>query len=150
MNRWLFKQEPDCYAFADLVRDGGTVWDGVTNALALKHLRLCQPGDLGFFYHTGKEKNVVGIFEITGTAAPLPDAENDKLVAVPVKPVRALSKPVSLAAIKADPLFADWELVRNSRLSVMPCPEELWDRVLEMAGAEPEKVVAKIKTKKPR
>jgi len=146
MSRWLFKQEPDCYSFADLVRDGGTLWDGVANALALKHLRRCQPGDMGFFYHTGKEKKVVGIFEITATAAPLPDAENDALIALPVKPVRALANPVSLAAIKADPLFADWELVRNSRLSVMPCPAELWNRVLDLAGEAP----AEKKTKKPR
>ncbi len=146
MNRWLFKQEPDRYSFADLVRDGGTVWDGVANALALKHLRRCQPGDVGFYYHTGKEKNVVGIFEITATAAPLPDAENEAPVAPSVKPVRSLANPVSLAAIKADPLFAEWELVRNSRLSVIPCPEELWNRVLELAGEIP----AEKKTKKPR
>ena len=137
MSRWLFKQEPECYSFADLERDGETLWDGVTNALALKHLRLCQPGDVAFFYHTGKEKNVVGILEIIGTALPDPNAENDKLVIVPVKAVRALAKPVSLAAIKADPLFAQWELVCNSRLSVMPCPEELWNRVLELAGEQP-------------
>ena len=92
MNRWLFKQEPDCYSFADLVRDGGTLWDGVANALALKHLRRCQPGDMGFYYHTGKEKKVVGIFEIIATAAPLPDVENDVIIAPPVKPVRALAK----------------------------------------------------------
>ena len=148
MSRWLFKQEPDCYSFADLVRDGETLWDGVTNALALKHLRRCQPGDVAFYYHTGKEKNVVGILEITGTALPDPNAENDKLVIVPVKAVRPLAKPVSLAAIKADPLFAQWELVRNSRLSVMPCPEDLWNRVLELAGEELEK--AREQTKKPR
>ena len=145
MNRWLFKQEPDCYSFADLVRDGGTFWDGVANALALKHLRRCQPGDMGFYYHTGKEKKVVGIFEIIATAAPLPDVENDVIIAPPVKPVRALANPVSLAVIKADPLFAEWELVRNSRLSVMPCPEELWNRVLELAGETP----AEANTKKP-
>ena len=149
MNRWLFKQEPDCYSFADLVRDGGTSWDGVANALAQKHLRRCQPGDTGFFYHSGKEKKVVGIFQITATAAPIPGAENDKLVAVPVIAVRELANPVSLAAIKADPLFAEWELVRISRLSVMPCPEELWNRVLELAGEVPEAKAAK-KMKKPR
>ena len=144
MSRWLFKQEPECYSFADLLRDGGTMWDGVANALALRHLRRCRPGETGFYYHTGKEKSIVGIFEITAAAAPLPDAANDALVAPSVKPVRALANPVSLAAIKADPLFADWELVRNSRLSVMPCPEEFWNRVLVLAGE------TRQETKKPR
>ena len=145
MSRWLFKQEPVCYSFADLLRDGGTLWDGVANALALKHLRRCRPGETGFYYHTGKEKNVVGILEVTGEPIPDPEFDDPKFVAVPVKAVRALAKPVSLAAIKADPLFAQWELVRMSRLSVMPCPDELWNRVLELAG---EKLGTK--TKKPR
>ncbi len=144
MSRWLFKQEPECYSFADLVRDGETLWDGVANALALKHLRRCQPGETGFYYHTGKEKSIVGIFEITVTAAPLPDADHDAVFAPSVKPVRALANPVSLAAIKADPLFVEWELVRNSRLSVMPCPEAYWNRVLELAGENRQL------TKKPR
>lgn len=148
MSRWLFKQEPDCYSYADLERDGGTLWDGIANALALKHLRLCRSGDLAFFYHTGKEKNVVGILEVTGDPIPNPESDDAKLVAVPVKAVRALAKPVSLAAIKADPLFAEWELVRMSRLSVMPCPDELWNRVLELAGEVVE--TGKKKTKKPR
>jgi predicted RNA-binding protein with PUA-like domain len=131
---WLFKQEPSCYGYADLERDGSTNWDGVTNALALKHLRACQAGDLAFFYHTGEEKAIVGILEITGDAEPDPNQENDKLVMLPVKAVRKLAIPVSLAAIKADPDFNDWELVRNSRLSVMPCSEAIWRKVLEMAG----------------
>ncbi len=148
MSRWLFKQEPDCYSYADLERDGGTLWDGIANALALRHLRLCRSGDLAFFYHTGKEKNIVGILEVTGDPIPDPNSDDGKLVAVSVKPVRALSKPVSLAAIKADPLFAEWELVRMSRLSVMPCPDALWNRVLELAGEAPAN--GNTKTKKPR
>ncbi len=140
MAHWLFKQEPDVYSFADLVGDGATLWDGITNALALKHLRLCQAGDTAFFYHTGKEKAIVGILEITGTACPDPTLDDEKLVVVPVKAVRALAHPVTLATIKADPLFKMWELVRMSRLSVMPCGDELWNRVLELAG----------ETKKPR
>ena len=146
MSRWLFKQEPDCYSFADLLRDGATIWDGVTNALALKHLRRCRVGDQLFYYHTGKDKNIVGIAEVTGDPLPDPKSNDTKLVAVAVKPVRALARLVSLAAIKADPFFAEWELVRNSRLSVMPCPEEFWTRVLELAG----EVADKKKTKKPR
>ena len=142
MSRWLFKQEPDCYPYSQLVLDGGTLWDGVANALALKHLRLCEPGDLAFYYHTGKEKNIVGILQVTGPPVPNPSMHDEKFVAVPVKAVRELARPVSLATIKADPLFAEWELVRMSRLSVMPCPVELWNRVLELAGEEPEAVKA--------
>jgi predicted RNA-binding protein with PUA-like domain len=149
MARWLFKQEPDCYSFADLLRDSETVWDGITNALALIHLRQCMPGDLAFYYHTGKEKAIVGIAGIIGAPTPDPNLDDDKLVVVQVKAVRALAQPVSLATIKADPLFAEWELVRNSRLSVMPCPDELWNRVLELAGETAEVATPK-KTKKPR
>ena len=134
MARWIFKQEPDCYSFDDLMRDSETVWDGITNALALKHLRRCVPGDLAFYYHTGKEKAIVGIAGIIGAPIPDPDSDDPKLVVVPVKAVRALATPVRLASIKADPLFAEWELVRNSRLSVMPCSGEFWNRVLELAG----------------
>ncbi len=134
MAHWLFKQEPDVYSYANLVSDGATLWDGITNALALKHLRLCQAGDTAFFYHTGKEKAIVGILEITGPACADPALDDPKLVVVPVKAVRALAKPVTLATIKAELLFATWELVRMSRLSVMPCPDELWKRALVLAG----------------
>ena len=137
MAHWLFKQEPDCYSFDDLVRDSQTMWDGITNALALKHLRRCDAGDLAFVYHTGKEKSIVGIATIVGAPIPDPNFDDEKLVVVPVKAVRALANPVSLATIKADPLFAEWELVRNSRLSVMPCSEEIWNRVLELAREVP-------------
>ena len=138
MARWIFKQEPDCYSFDDLMRDSETIWDGITNALALKHLRQCAAGDLAFCYHTGKEKAIVGIAEIAGPPIPDPNFADEKLVVVPVRAVRALAKSVTLATIKADPLFAEWELVRNSRLSVMPCPEGLWNRVLELAGEKPD------------
>ncbi len=133
MALWLFKQEPDCYSFADLVRDGKTNWDGISNALALKHLRTCAAGDRVLYYHTGKEKAIVGIMEIIGAPIPDPNLEDEKLVVVPVKPIALLPNPVSLAAIKAEKLFADWELVRMSRLSVMPCSPERWAKILEMA-----------------
>lgn len=126
---WLFKQEPDCYSFADLERDGETLWDGVTNALALKHLRSVRPGDQVLFYHTGREKAVVGVMEIAGEPQPDPKQDNEKLVAVPVRMVKRFVKPVTLATLKADPLFAEWELIRLARLSVMPCPEEIWERI---------------------
>src|SRR4051812_32708293 len=120
MALWLFKEEPESYSFADLQRDGSAVWDGVTNALAQKHLRAVKAGDRVLYYHTGDEKAVVGVAEVTAGPSPAPDDPAGKLVVVTVKPVRALKKPVTLAAIKADPAFAGWELVRVPRLSVMP------------------------------
>src|SRR5262245_50879659 len=112
MALWLFKQEPAAYSFADLQRDGRTVWDGVGNALALKNLRQVQAGDLAFFYHTGKEKAVVG--EMRVTAGPREGAGPGSVV-VEVEPLRALPRPVPLGAIKGDTLLADWELVRLPR-----------------------------------
>ncbi|MGL6094195.1 MAG: EVE domain-containing protein [Fimbriiglobus sp.] len=138
MARWLFKQEPDCYSYAALERDGETLWDGVANALALKHLRAAKPGDVAFFYHTGDEKAVVGVMEITGDPRPDPTQNDPKLAVVPVKPVRRLATPVTLAAIKADPAFATWELVRMARLSVMPVSDEIWAKIEEMAGGTAE------------
>ena len=125
MALWLFKEEPTHYNYADLEREGQTVWDGVTNALALIHLRKVKAGDRILYYHTGKEKAVV--------------AEAKALVAkdgvVTVAPVRWLPKPVPLADIKADKTFKDWELVRISRLSVMPVSPAQWKRIEEMASA---------------
>lgn len=132
MSFWLFKEEPGTYSFADLKRDGTTTWGGVTNALAQKHLRAIRKGDRIFFYHTGDEKAVVGVMEATADPQSDPDDAAGKRVVVTVKPVRSLAKPVSLAAIKADKSFADWELVRISRLSVMPVPSELWAKIEEM------------------
>src|SRR4051812_9427885 len=125
MARWLFKQEPECYSYADLQKDGSTLWDGVTNALAQKHLRAIKKGDKVFFYHTGDEKAVVGVMEVTADPQPLAD---DATVGVKVKPSKKLKNPVTLAAIKADAAFAEWELVRISRLSVMPVSDEIWKR----------------------
>jgi predicted RNA-binding protein with PUA-like domain len=135
MALWLFKQEPDCYSFADLQKDGTTTWDGVTNALAQKHLRAVKKGDRVLFYHTGDEKAVVGVMQVTEGPTPAPEDTIGKRVVVTVKPVKKLKNPVTLAAIKADPAFADWELVRMSRLSVMPVNEEVWKKIEEMSTA---------------
>lgn len=132
MALWLFKVEPDCYSFADLEKDGVTTWDGVTNAVAQKHLRSVKAGDRVFFYHTAKEKAVVGIMQVMADPTPAPDDETGKRVVVTVKPVRKLKSPVTLAAIKADKTFADWELVRISRLSVMPVSEAIGKRIEEL------------------
>ena len=135
MANWLFKEEPGTYSFANLQRDGTTTWTGVSNALAQKHLRAVKKGDRVFFYHTGDEKAVVGVMEVTAEPTPDPADETGKRVAVTVKPVRALKSPVTLAAIKADKAFAAWELVRQARLSVMPVPDDLWAKVEKMGGA---------------
>jgi predicted RNA-binding protein with PUA-like domain len=135
MPHWLFKEEPGTYSFDDLVRDGTTVWSGVTNALAQKHLRAIKKGDRVFFYHTGGEKAIVGIMEATADPTPDPDDEAGKRVVVTLKPVRKFKSPVTLATIKADSAFADWELVRIARLSVMPVPEAIWAKIEKMGNA---------------
>jgi predicted RNA-binding protein with PUA-like domain len=132
MGRWLFKEEPTHYNFADLERDGTAVWDGVANALAQQHLRKVRPGDRVFYYHTGKEKAVVGEMKVIRGPEPNPDAPDEKQVAVIVKAVRRLQHPVPLGRIKADPAFKDWELVRLPRLSVMPVTDAQWQRVEEL------------------
>jgi len=126
---WLFKQEPEAYCYADLERDGATTWDGVANALALQHLRKVRAGDRIWFYHTGKEKAVVG--EMTALADPV---EVAKAVTVQVGPVRRLARPVSLAVVKADELLKGWDLTRLPRLSVMPVTAEQWSRVETLAA----------------
>ena len=137
LQSWLFKQEPDCYSFGDLQRDGITIWDGVTNNLALKHLRNVAIGDRILFYHTGKEKAVVG--EMTVIEGPMPDpqATDPKWVVVKVKPVKKWPRPVTLGEIKKDPQLQDWDLVKNSRLSVMPVSAEQWKRLVALSQAKP-------------
>ncbi len=132
MAYWLFKQEPSSYSYSSLERDTRTTWDGVTNNLALKNLRSAKRGDMAFFYHTGEEKQIVGIMEILTDG--YPDSKDKSLTVVDVKPVQRLAKPVTLSAIKADRTFSEWELVRISRLSVMPVPPKLWNRIMHMAG----------------
>jgi predicted RNA-binding protein with PUA-like domain len=132
-NYWLLKTEPTEFSFADLQRAGHAVWDGVTNALALKHLRAMQAGDLAFLYHTGDEKQIVGIAEVTRAAYPDPRGGDKKLVVVDLRPREALKKPVPLAAVKARQEFADFELVRLGRLSVMPVSAARWQKLLAMA-----------------
>jgi predicted RNA-binding protein with PUA-like domain len=134
MALWLFKQEPSCYSFTDLQKEGSTTWDGVTNALAQKHLRAVKKGDRVLFYHTGDEKAVVGIMQVTADPAPDPADETGKRVVLTVKPLKKLKNPVPLAAIKADKDFADWELVRMSRLSVMPVSEKRWKKIEGMSN----------------
>src|SRR5262249_2658220 len=123
------KEEPSHYSFNDLVRDGKAVWNGVANNLALAHLRQVAKGDRVFFYHTGDEKAVVGIMEVTKGAYPDPEQDNPRIVAVDVKPIVHLGRPVTLSEIKANKKFADLALVKISRLSVMPVTPAHWEEI---------------------
>jgi predicted RNA-binding protein with PUA-like domain len=134
MPYWLLKTEPEVYAFNNLVRDSTTVWDGVANNAALKFMRSVQPGDQALIYHTGDERRVVGLAEVTSAAYPDPKLDDPKLVVFNIRPLRAIANPVTLSAVKAEAFFANFALVREPRLSVMPVTEEQWARILAMAG----------------
>ncbi|MDT9599042.1 EVE domain-containing protein [Sphingosinicella rhizophila] len=131
MAYWLMKSEPETYGWSDLVGDGKTEWDGVRNPAAALHLRAMKVGDKAFFYHSGKNKAVVGVMEISRTARQ--DGEEARWVSVEVKPVETLARPVTLAAMKAEPKLAKLETLRQSRLSVSPVSDAEWKRILEMS-----------------
>jgi predicted RNA-binding protein with PUA-like domain len=136
MARWLLKTEPDTYAWDQLVKDKRTVWDGVANNTALKHIRSMKKGDVALIYHTGDERAAVGVAEIVSNPYPDPDEQDDKLVVVDLKPKKKLPQPVTLADIKADPAFAGWDLLRIGRLSVVPVPDAMWKRIEELAESK--------------
>jgi len=125
------KSEPESYSWSDLVRDGGTEWDGVRNNAARLHLKAMKTGDEAFLYHSMSDKAVVGIMRISREAKP--DPKDTDWVSVRVEPVKALGRPVTLAEIKAEPTLAQMELIRQSRLSVAPVRDDEWKTVLEMA-----------------
>jgi predicted RNA-binding protein with PUA-like domain len=124
---WLVKEEPENYSFTQLLADKTTVWAGVRNPAAQRHLREMKKGDRVFFYHTGKEKAVVGTAAVAKTA--YPDPQNENLVVVELAAGKALKRPVTLAEIKADKRFADMPLVRIARLSVQPVTDEQWEMI---------------------
>ena len=130
---WLFKEEPTHYGYDDLVKDKRTVWSGVKNPLAQRHLHAVKKGDRIFYYHTGDEKAVVGVARALGDAYPDPDDNTGKQAVVDVAPVSKLQRAVTLAEIKADSAFKDFPLVRISRLSVMPVTDAEWTRIEKMA-----------------
>ena len=132
MARWLMKSEPESYSWADLVRDGGTEWDGVRNNAARLHLKAMKKGDEAFFYHSMSDKAVVGIMRITREAQP--DPKDADWVSVRVEPVKPLVRPVTLAEIKSEPRLAKMELIGQSRLSVAPVRDEEWKLVLELSS----------------
>jgi predicted RNA-binding protein with PUA-like domain len=122
--RWLFKTEPSAYSFERLLRDKRTVWDGISNPLAVKHLASVRKGDEILVYHTGSVRAVVGLARASSDGS---------RASVDIEPVRHLGHPVPLEAIKKNPAFKNFDLVRISRLSVMPVPDPVWDEILRMA-----------------
>jgi predicted RNA-binding protein with PUA-like domain len=133
MNYWLLKTEPDEYSYDNLAAVGTDAWDGVANALALKHMRNMCKNDLCFIYHTGSEKAVVGVAHVMRTFYTDPNADNEKQIVVDIKATQKLPRPVTLAAIKTDAIFTGWELLRITRLSVMPVPEPMWAHVMKLS-----------------
>lgn len=136
MSAHLFKTEPSDYAYADLAREKRTAWSGVSNALALIHLRAVRAGDPVLLYHTGAEKAVVGLARAASDPYPDPALGDPKRVVVDLAPDRPLARPVTLAEIKADPVLRELDLVRNSRLSVMPVSAAQLARVERLAGTK--------------
>ena len=136
INYWLAKQEPSGprgYNFEQLKKEKSTVWDGVHNNLALKHMQKMKPGDLVLFYHTGDERQAVGIMQVSSKPYPNPKEDNERFIVVDVKYKKTLKRPVTLDEIKQEKKFQDWELVRISRLSVMPVPKSIWDAILKIS-----------------
>jgi predicted RNA-binding protein with PUA-like domain len=134
---WLVKSDPEHYSFDDLVRDATTRWDGVTNALALIHIRNMKKGDPVVVYASGDVKAAIGLARVASDPYPDPKAGDPKIVVVDLAAGERLARPVTLAEIKADPAFAGFELVRFSRLSVMPVSPAHWTRLLQLTRTEP-------------
>jgi predicted RNA-binding protein with PUA-like domain len=131
MNTWLLKTEPSTYSFGDLEREKAARWDGITNPVALKHLRAAAVGDRAVVYHTGDEKAAVGLAEVVRAA--YPDPKNERLWVVDLKVGERLAHPVTLATLKADPAFADSPLVKQGRLSFVPLSAAQWQRLAALA-----------------
>ncbi len=136
MNHWLFKSEPASWGWEQQLAKGetGEVWDGVRNYQARNFMRQMEIGDLGFFYHSVNEKQVVGVVEIIATVHPDHTTDDPRWECVDIKAVGPLPRPVTLAEIKAEPRLADMLLVKNARLSVQPVTAEAWEIVCEMGG----------------
>ena len=131
---WLVKSEPAKYAFSDLQRDGSTVWDGVRNNQAALYLKAMKAGDQVLYYHSQEGLAVVGIAEVSRESFPDPTDPSGRFVAVELKPVRPLPRPVSLADMKAEPALASMAMFRQFRLSVCPVSPEEWSTILKMAA----------------
>lgn len=136
MNYWLLKTESSVYGFSDLVRDRKTRWDGITNPVALKNLRSAKAGDVAVVYHTGGEKQAVGLARIEGGS--YPDPKNDRLAVVDISVDRPLKYPVTLATLKAQEIFQDSPLVRQGRLSFVPLTRAQFEKLMQLSTALPE------------
>jgi predicted RNA-binding protein with PUA-like domain len=136
MSYWLIKSEPDVYSWDQFVKDKQTRWDGVRNYAARIHLRAMKKGDSVFFYHSNKGMEIVGLATVSKEAYPDPTTPDPAWVAVDVKPLKKLAKPVTLDQIKKEKRLAEMALVRLGRLSVQPVTEEEWALIMKMAGME--------------
>lgn len=138
MRYWLFKSEPSTWSWDQQVAKGeaGEEWDGVRNYQARNFMREMAVGDRGFFYHSQKEKSVVGIVEVCAEAHPDSTTDDDRWECVDIKAVSPVANPVTLDMIKADPRLTEMVLVKNSRLSVQPVTDEEWRIILEMSGSQ--------------
>jgi predicted RNA-binding protein with PUA-like domain len=134
-SHWLVKSEPTTYAYADLERDGRTVWDGVRNNAAAQHLKAMRQGDEVFFYHSQEGLAVVGVAKVVRTAFPDASDPAGRFVAVELAPVRPLKRPVTLAQMKAEPALADMAMLRQGRLSVSPVTDAQWAAILRLADS---------------
>ncbi len=137
MAYWLLKEEPTHYSFEDLAAEGETIWDGITNPLALQNLRKATKGDRALIYHTGRVKAAVGLARITSDPFPNPAAADPKIAVVRVKAGKPLPRPVTLAEMKANRRLAGFDLLRLPRLSFVSVSESHWKEILRMAGAKP-------------
>ena len=138
-NYWLAKQEPSGprgYNISTLQKEKTTVWDGVHNNLALKHMRNMKKGDSVLYYHTGDERQAVGIMTVTSKPYPNPEEDNERFVVVDVKYKKQLDNSVSLEQMKKEKSFKNWELLRISRLSVMPVPKTIWDKIISLSKSK--------------
>ncbi len=136
MAHWLIKSEPSAYSWDQLVKEKHTAWTGVRNPQASLNLKAMKSGDLCFFYHSNEGKEIVGIAKVVKAAYPDPTDKAGKAVAVDVAAVEPVKQPVTLAALKADPKFKDFKLVRQSRLSVVPVSDEHWKLILKMSSTK--------------
>ena len=134
--RWLVKEEPEHYSYAQFQADGGTVWAGVRNPVAQRNLRQMKKGDRVFYYHTGKEKAVIGTATVSVPAYPDPNDKTGTFVVVELQPGKPLRRPVTLAEIKADKRLAAMPLVRIPRLSVQPVTDAEWEMIEAMSKTD--------------
>ena len=135
-NYWLIKEEPTKYSYYNLVNDKKTIWDGVVNNFALKNIINISKDDEALFYHTGKEKSVIGIVKVINNPYSDPKKDDKRFVVFDIKPVKKLNRPVSLKEIKSNKIFKEFDLVRIPRLSVMPVTKKYWDTIIKLSNKQ--------------